>query len=193
MKAIIYTRVSTEEQKTGHSIDAQLESCRAYCKAKSWDIVIEYMETGSGKNVKSRPQLNRALTLMEEEIADVLIVWRLDRLTRSIMDFQKIVERIGPKIASVTEGLDMSTTAGRFVANILISFAQYERESISERTKVALQKARKEGKQIGRKREIPPEMRKKIKMLRRRGFTYREISEKTGISMWTVRYICEHG
>ena len=193
MKAIIYTRVSTEEQKTGHSIDAQLESCRAYCKAKGWEIVLEYKEVGSGKSVKSREQLNRALTLMEEDIADVLIVWRLDRLTRSIMDFQNIVERIGPRIASVTEGLDMSTTAGRFVANILISFAQYERESISERTKAALQKARKEGKQIGRKREIPPEMRKKIKTLRTRGFTYREISEKTGISMWTVRYICEQG
>ena len=193
MRVIIYARVSTEEQERGHSIDAQLEACRAYCKAKGWEIVFEYQEIGSGKSMEKRTKLQSALTMLEEKAADYIVVWRLDRLTRSILDFQKLIDKHGPCVASVTEGLDMSTPSGRFFANLLISFAQYERESISERTKLGLEKARKEGKQIGRRRKISTEERKKIKALRTRGFTYKEIAERTGYPITTIQYICEKG
>lgn len=193
MRSIIYARVSTEEQKTGHSIEAQLEACRNYAKAKGWEIVIEYQETGSGKSIDNRTELQRALTMLKEGAADYIVVWRLDRLTRSILDFQRVITEVGPKVASVTEGLDMSSSSGRFVANLLISFAQYERESISERTKLGLRKAKTEGKRIGRKRTVPDKDRKTIKMLRTRGFTYREIAERTGYPLTTIQYICEKG
>ncbi|AGB04079.1 site-specific recombinase, DNA invertase Pin [Aciduliprofundum sp. MAR08-339] len=190
MKAIIYARVSTEEQKRkGYSIEAQIEACRAYAKAKGWDVVLEFKEAKSGKSAENREQLQRALTFLEEGGADILLVWRLDRLTRSIIDFQKILERVGPKISSVVEGLDMSTSAGRFVANILIAFAQYERESIGERTKLGLERAKKEGKHIGRRAKYPDEIAEKVRRLAQRGFSRREISEKLGIPDSAIRSI----
>jgi len=190
MRAIIYARVSTEEQKRkGYSIEAQLEACRNYAKAKGWDVILEYKEAKSGKSADNREQLQKALTFLEEEGADILLVWRLDRLTRSIIDFQKIIERVGPCIASVTEGLDMSTSAGRFVANILVAFAQYERESIGERTKLGLERAKKEGKRIGKKPKYSDEVAKKVRQLYRRGFSRREISEKLGIPDSAIRSI----
>ena len=138
VRAIIYARVSTEEQKRkGYSIEAQLDACRNYAKARGWEIVGEYDEPKTGKTIKKREKLMHALTFLKEGGADMLLVWRLDRLTRSIMDFQKVIEEIGPRVTSVMEGLDMSTSSGKLVANILISFAQYERESIGERTKVS--------------------------------------------------------
>ena len=107
-------------------------------------MVLEFKEAKSGKSADNREQLQRALAFLEEGGADILLEWRLDRLTRSIIDFQKILERVGPRISSVVEGLDMSTSAGGFVANILVAFAQYERESIGESTKLRLERARKE-------------------------------------------------
>ncbi len=191
MRAIIYARVSTEEQKKGYSIDAQVEACTNYAKAKGWEIVKVYREAKSGKSADNRSQLQKALQLLEGGGADILIVWRLDRLTRSIMDFQKIVGRVGARVSSVVEGLDMSTSSGRFVANILIAFAQYERESIGERTRLGLQRAKAEGKRIGRKPKVQKEVRREIISLREMGYTYREIAERTGVSMWTVRHICQ--
>ena len=191
MKAIIYARVSTEEQeKKGYSIEAQLESCRSYARAKGWEVVAEYHEAKSGKRAENREALQKALMFMEEGGADILIVWRLDRLTRSLIDFVKIIERIGPRIASVMEGFDMSTPEGKMLAHILASFAEYEREVISERTKKGLHEAKRAGKKIGRPAKIPMEVRKKILNLRKRGYTYAEIAEKTGIKLNTVKSIC---
>lgn len=182
MKAIIYARVSTEEQKQkGYSIEAQLEACRSYAKAKGWEIVMEYKEAKSGKAAENREQLQRALTFLENGGADILLVWRLDRLTRSIVDFQKIVERVGARISSVVEGLDMSSPGGRFVANVLIAFAQYERESISERTSLGIQKAIKEKGRWGRTPKYDEETARQVRELHRRGFSRKEIAEKLGI------------
>ncbi len=190
MRAIIYARVSTEEQKRkGYSIEAQIEACRAYAQAKGWEVVMEYKEPKSGKRMDNRTELQRALSFLEEGGADILIIWRLDRLTRSIIDFQKIIQRIGPKISSVVEGLDMSTSAGRFVANILIAFAQYERESIGERTRLGLEQARKAGKRIGKPPKYSDEIVKKVKDLHRHGYSRREISEKLGIPDSAIRSI----
>lgn len=193
MRAIIYARVSTEEQKRkGYSIEAQLEACRAYAKAKGWNVVLEYKEPKTAKtgSLQRRKELNKALNLIEEGGADMLITWRLDRITRSVNDFTKIVEKIGPKIASVTEGLDMSTPSGRLLAHILVSFAQYERESNSERTKLGMEKARKAGKRIGRPPKISDQLKEQILNLRKKGYTLKEISEKTGIKYSTVKTIC---
>ena len=192
MRAIIYARVSTEEQKRkGYSIEAQIEACRAYAKAKGWEVVGVFEEPKSAKegSIEKRKELQKALTFLEEGGSDILIVWRLDRLTRSIIDFQKMIERIGARISSVEEGLDMSTSAGRFVANILVAFAQYERESIGERTKLGLQRAKKEGKRIGRPPKYSDDIVKKVKELYRRGFSRRDISERLGIPDSAVRSI----
>ncbi len=76
MRAIIYARVSTEEQqRKGYSIDAQIEACRAYAKAKGWDVVLEFKDAKSGKSAENREQLQRALTFLEEGGADMLSLW----------------------------------------------------------------------------------------------------------------------
>ena len=104
VRAIIYARVSTKKQEEqGHSIEAQIKACRAYAEMKGWDVVGVYYEPKSGKNAKKRLQLQRALAFLEEGGADILIVWRLDRLTRSIIDFQHLIERLGHRIVSITE------------------------------------------------------------------------------------------
>ncbi len=73
MKAIIYSRVSTEEQKRkGYSIEAQIEACRAYAKAKGWDVVLEFKEAKSGKSAENREQIQHALTFLEEGGEDML-------------------------------------------------------------------------------------------------------------------------
>ncbi len=77
MKAIIYARVSTEEQqRKGYSIEAQIEACRAYAKAKGWDVVLEFKEAKSVKSADNREQLQRALTFLDEGGADILLIWR---------------------------------------------------------------------------------------------------------------------
>ena len=190
IKAVIYARVSTEEQeRLGHSLDAQTLSCAAYCTARGWEIIAQYQESGSGAKMDNRNKLKEALDMIRTGKADMLVIWRLDRLTRSILDFQRIIEDIGPKVASLTESLDMTTASGRLVANILISSAQYEREKISDNTKLGIERARKKGKQIGRKRQIPKAEIRKVRNLRERGFTYSEISAKLGITERRIRYI----
>ena len=191
MRAIIYARVSTKKQeKKGHSIEAQIKACKTYAELKGWEIVGIYKEPKSGKNIEKRPELQRALSFLEEGGADVIMVWRLDRLTRSIVDFQNLVERLGPKIVSITENLDMTTPSGRLVARILVDIAQYQREQISENTKAGLERAKEKGKHIGRPPKIPKETRNKILTLRKKGYTLREISEETGVKLNTVKTIC---
>lgn len=181
--------MSTEEQERGHSIEAQIQACNDYCKAKGWRVVAEYREVGSGSEIRKRKYLRQALQMIKDEEADVIVVWRLDRLTRSILDFQKIIKDLGPKVVSIMESLDMTSSSGRLMANILISFAQYERESISERTKLGQERARKKGKKIGRKRKIRTAQIKKIKELRDRGFTYQEIAKQLKITKDRVKYV----
>ena len=95
MRAIIYARVSTEEQKRkGYSIEGQIEACKSYARAKGWEIIKIYKEPKSAKegSIEKRKELQRALTFLEVGGADILLVWRLDRVTRSIIDFTKIIE-----------------------------------------------------------------------------------------------------
>ena len=191
IRAIIYARVSTKKQEEqGHSIEAQIKACRAYAEMKGWEVVGVYHEPKSGKNAKKRLQLQRALTFLEEGGADVLIVWRLDRLTRSILDFQQLLEKFGPKFVSVNNNWDMTTATGRFAASMFVLFAQFQREQISENTIRGLEEARAKGKRIGRPPKIPEDIKKKILYLRKRGYTLKEIAEKTGIKYNTVKTIC---
>lgn len=139
--------------------------------------------------MRKRRHLREALQMIKDNKADVIVVWRLDRLTRSILDFQKTIEDIGAKVVSITESLDMTSSSGRLMANILISFAQYEREAIGERTKLGLERAKRKGKRIGRKRQIKTSEIRKIKDLRGRGFTYSEIAEQLKITERRVRYV----
>jgi len=192
MKAIIYARVSTEEQeKEGYSLDAQIEICRQYCKMKGWEIVKEYRETGSGREkLENRPNFMKALELIENGIADILVVWKLDRISRkwSIHGI-KIREKIGYKFAAVMDSVDGSTASGRFVIDIIFRIAEWESEQIGERVSMRIKKAKEKGIHIGWKKgksRIPEWKKDKIIELYRSGATYAEIREKVKVGNGTI-------
>lgn len=191
MKVIGYARVSTEEQATsGVSLQAQVEKLRAYASCYDLEIV-EIIEDG-GQSAKSlqRPGIQRALQMMREGQAKGLLVAKLDRLTRSIVDLNTLISeyfseeaRYQVSLFSVADQVDTRSAGGRLVLNVLMSVAQWEREAIGERTKAALTYKKQQGVKLGRpiKKVTDPEEVKTINYvteLRGRGLTFRAIATR---------------
>lgn len=155
---IIYTRVSTDDQAhRGLSLDAQLIACRGYCVARTWKILEEISDPGfSGSSLK-RPGISKALSLVKDGKAAGIVVWRLDRLTRSLKDLIGIVEAFGEKsgIISVTESLDTTSPMGRFTLHLIGAISQWERETIGARIKSAMTHAKQGGYYTGG-HHVPP-------------------------------------
>lgn len=134
-RVAIYARVSTEDQaREGFSLDAQLESLRAYCKARTWEIVKEYVDDGhSGRNIK-RPAYQTMMA--EKDIWDMILVVKMDRIHRNSRNFMEMMDNINSwdkGFTSMQESLDTSTAMGRFVVDIIQRIAQLESEQIGER------------------------------------------------------------
>ena len=152
-RCAIYTRKSTEEglEQAFNSLDAQREACAAYVLSQAgegWEALPALYDDGgfSGGDI-DRPALKRLLSDIEGGIVDVVVVYKVDRLTRSLTDFAKIVERFdakGVSFVSVTQAFNTTSSMGRLTLNVLLSFAQFEREVTAERIrdKIALSKAR---------------------------------------------------
>lgn len=157
MNVVGYTRVSTEEQEeVGKSLKTQAEKIEGYCKLYDLTLVEVVSDTGSGKNLK-RPGLQKVLGMLSDGRVAGLVVGKLDRLTRSIRDWQWLIEnafgeKSGQQLFSVSDSIDTRTAAGRLVLNMLLSVAQWERETISERTKEALQYKISRGERCGKLR-----------------------------------------
>lgn len=138
MKAALYIRVSTQEQVENYSIESQRERLEAYCKAKGWSIADVYIDPGYSGSNTDRPALQRLLTDLKQ--IDVVIVYKLDRLSRSQRDTLDLIEEHFLKnkveFVSVTETLDTSTPFGKAMIGILSVFAQLERETIAERMRM---------------------------------------------------------
>ena len=153
VRCAVYTRKSTDEglEKEFNSLDAQRESCEAYIasqRTEGWVLVPDYYDDGgiSGGTLE-RPALQRLLRDIEAGLVDVVAVNKIDRLSRSLMDFAKLVETFDAHnvtFVSITQSFNTTTSMGRLTLNILLSFAQYEREIIGERVrdKIAASKAR---------------------------------------------------
>lgn len=160
VRCAIYTRKSTEEglQQDFNSLDAQRESAEAYIasqKAEGWVCLPDRYDDGgfTGGNME-RPALQRLLADIDAGKTDCVVVYKVDRLSRSILDFSKIVERFeqrGVSFVSVTQHFNTTNSMGRLTLNILLSFAQFEREIISERTRDKIAAARRKGKWMGGK------------------------------------------
>ena len=153
-KTIAYLRVSTERQAdTGVSLDAQQEKARAYASLYDLDLVEVIVDAGESAKSLDRPGLQRALAMLKTGQADALLVVKLDRLTRSVVDLGKLIETyFAPgkaALMSVGEQIDTRSAAGRLVLNILASVSQWERETIGERTSVAMQHKQAKGEYIG--------------------------------------------
>jgi site-specific DNA recombinase len=153
MKAIGYTRVSTEEQaKEGISLFAQRTKIMAYCDLNGLDLVGIKEDAGkSGKDLK-REGVQELIDMVEKKKIDAVVVYKLDRLSRRVKDtveVMELVEKRGVAFHSITEKIDTTTAMGKFFLNILASMNQWERDTISERTKDALGVKKRNGQRTG--------------------------------------------
>ncbi len=157
-RCAIYTRKSTEHglELEFNSLDAQREACEAYVKSQSsegWKSLTKRYDDPafSGGNME-RPALRRLLKDIEAGLIDVIVVYKIDRLTRSLADFAKLVEVFDARSVSfvaVTQQFNTTTSMGRLTLNVLLSFAQFERELSSERVRDKFIASRKRGKWMG--------------------------------------------
>jgi len=153
MKAAIYCRVST----TGQTADNQLLELRKYIEARSWEAV-EFVDSGVSGTKESRPALDRLVAAVRRRQFDAVVIWDLSRLGRSLSHLVRLVEdwhTVGVSLVSLRDGLDLSTASGRLQLHILAALADFERERIRERVFAGLQRARAQGKRLGRPRGHP--------------------------------------
>jgi site-specific DNA recombinase len=158
LRCAVYTRKSTEEglEMEFNSLDAQRDACEAYIasqKSEGWvELADRYDDGGFSGGTLERPALRRLLADIEDGRIDVVVVYKIDRLSRSLMDFAKLVEvfdRNGVTFVSVTQSFNTTTSMGRLTLNILLSFAQFEREVIGERIRDKIAASRKRGMWMG--------------------------------------------
>ncbi len=158
VRCAIYTRKSTEEglDQEFNSLDAQREACESYIASQRHEgwvgLPDHYDDGGYSGGTLERPALQRLLQDIEERCVDTVVVYKVDRLSRSLLDFSKIVEafeRQGVTFVSVTQQFNTTTSMGRLTLNILLSFAQFEREIIGERIRDKVAAAKRKGKYTG--------------------------------------------
>ncbi len=158
LRCAVYTRKSTEDglEQEFNSLHAQREACEAYIQSQrheGWMLIETHYDDGgfSGGNME-RPGLKALLDDVERGLIDVIVVYKVDRLTRSLADFAKIVERLDAKessFVSVTQAFNTTTSMGRLTLNVLLSFAQFEREVTGERIRDKIAASKKKGMWMG--------------------------------------------
>ncbi len=180
----LYARVSTNQQDP----DVQLRELRALAAARGWTISKEYVDAGISGATTSRPELSRLLADAHKGCFAGILVWRLDRLGRSLRHLVTVVEDLlarGIEVISATEPhMDSTTPTGRLLRNIFASVAEYEREMIRERVTAGLRKAKASGKHIGRPRTVLNRLR--IEQLRGEGLSWRGIAQRMDLPVSTV-------
>ena len=197
-KAIGYIRVSTDEQaQEGYSLQMQENKIRAYCELHDLDLMDVIVDAGiSGQNIKGRPDALQLMSLIRGKKISSVVVYKLDRLSRSLRDLIEIADLLKKKrvaLHSVTEKLDSSTPHGKFFFNITGSLAELERETISDRVKSGMAEKKAQGGRItrhapygyqftpdGKLIENLQEQRivKRIRQLNSNGFSIRAIEQK---------------
>lgn len=154
LRCAVYTRKSSEEglEQEFNSLDAQREACEAYVtsqRAEGWILVpVRYDDGGISGATLERPAIKRLLADIEAHKVDVVVVYKIDRLSRALMDFARLVEvfdRNNVTFVSITQSFNTTTSMGRLTLNILLSFAQFEREVIGERIRDKVAASRRKG------------------------------------------------
>ena len=181
----IYARVSTDRQTT----DSQLIELRDFVRRAKWKVYREYIDNGySGKNTQ-RPAYTEMLSDARYRRFDLLLVWKLDRLSRSLKDLITTLDELGHlgiDFVSYDNQLDTSSPSGKLVFSIIGAVAEFERDIIGERVRAGLANARLKGKKLGRP-QIPKSDQKKIITLKNQGLSNRAIGKKLRIAESTVR------
>jgi DNA invertase Pin-like site-specific DNA recombinase len=158
MRVVGYIRVSTDEQATnGKSLDAQRCKLQAYASLYDLELIDVIVDAGASGKSLDRAGLQQALARLRKREADGLLIPKLDRLSRSVKDWNTLIdgyfsEKAGKQLFSVADSIDTRTAAGRLVLNVLMSVAQWERETIGERTRDSLRYKISKGERCGKVR-----------------------------------------
>jgi DNA invertase Pin-like site-specific DNA recombinase len=181
MRAAIYARVSTVDQEP----ENQLQELRRYVQARSWTAA-QYVDRGVSGAKDRRPALDELVTDARRRRFDVLVCWRLDRLGRNLKHLITLLDELqalGVAFVSLAEGIDATTPAGKLQMHILGAIAEFEKERIRERVLAGLQRARAQGRRLGRPLARPP-----IDGLRRvAGLPVHVAAERLGVSRSTLK------
>jgi DNA invertase Pin-like site-specific DNA recombinase len=180
VRVIGYTRVSTDGQaKSGAGLGAQRAAIREACKARGWELVRIATDTGSGKATASRVALNEALADLNAGNADALVASKLDRLSRNVPDFARMMAQAakrGWSVVCLDVDVDTTTPSGELLLNVMSSFSQFERRVIGLRTKEGLAAKRASGVVLGRPSALDPAIRDRIVAERAAGRSLRAIA-----------------
>lgn len=180
MRAIGYCRVSTDEQgDSGLGLASQKSTIQGEVERRGWEFQTMYTDVASGKSLRGRDDFGRALKVLADGEAEVLVVAKLDRLSRSVSDFAAILAQSqaeGWALDICDLGVDTTTPSGKMVAQIMMVLAEWEREMIGDRTKRALQAARESGTRLGRPRGVDKDTLRLIRILRDSGKSYAAIA-----------------
>jgi DNA invertase Pin-like site-specific DNA recombinase len=183
LKVVGYVRVSTGEQAdSGAGLEAQRQALQAEAERRGLQLVHVFEDAAaSGKSMNGRPGLLEALEAVEDGRAQALVVSKLDRLSRSLLDFAGLMERArkgGWSLVALDLGVDTSTPSGEMMASVLATFAQFERRLIGQRTRDALAVKREQGVVLGRPREMCERTVERIQELREVGMSNSEIARQ---------------
>jgi DNA invertase Pin-like site-specific DNA recombinase len=190
MKVALYARVSTSNQNTSN----QLLEVREAIKRNGWTLAHELVDHGisGAKNKSERPAFAQLHRLIARREVDIVAVWSIDRLGRSIQDLVQLMGELEAKrihLYSHKQAIDTSTPAGRMTFAIFASIAEFERELIKERINAGIARARSEGKKLGRPSNMNDNTRIAVKLLREKGSSIHSIAKKLSIGVGTTRKI----
>ena len=189
-KVAIYTRVSTLDQ----TVENQLIELRDHCSKMGWEIVKEYADKGLSGTLSrdKRPALNTLIKDGYRKKFDAVICWDISRLGRSMKELVLFLSDMKDRnigIVSVRQGFDTATSMGEIMFQFVGILSSWEREMIRERTLAGLDRAKREGKTLGRKPVTNPEMAAKIIQLRSEEKSLRDIASEVGVSTGTIRKV----
>ncbi len=181
MQVLGYVRVSTEEQSdSGAGLEAQRRAIEAECVRRGWQLLEVVEDAGfSAKDLK-RPGVQEALRVLKSGEASALVVAKLDRLSRSMIDFTALMgkaQKEGWALVALDCAVDTTTPAGEAKAHMLATFAQFERRLISQRTREALAVKKSQGVRLGRPQTMPKAVVKRIKRERAKGQSLAAIAD----------------
>lgn len=179
-RAAIYGRVST---LTNQSTEMQVRDLRQLADRRGFEVMHEYLDEGFSGAKSSRPALDEMLADAKRGKFRILLVWKLDRLGRSLAHLVRLLEDLpacNVELVSFSEGLDFTTTTGKLLYQMLSAFAEFERDCIRERVRSGLRNARAKGKRLGRPRVTVDAAR--MVSLRAHGRSWREITTEMAIS-----------
>jgi DNA invertase Pin-like site-specific DNA recombinase len=188
-RVAIYARVSTANN--GQDPALQTRELREYAKRRGWRIVREYVDRGVSGSKDSRPALNELLADVHQRRCDIVLVWKLDRLGRSLRHLVNTLAELearGVTFVSLRDNLDLSTPSGRLMFNVIGAMAEFERALIQERVRAGLRNARAKGKRLGRPRVTADG--RQVAALRNAGSSWSEVCEQTGLSKGTAQRAC---